>query len=108
MEKHSETRAGNRRPVAQAAVTGAEREPALELCDDQGPIPTFPPRKLDEHGRLIPISPEERAARHAAAIRALAALDKLPDDDPPDVTIQMMRGIASRRPPGQKIFEGLY
>src|SRR5689334_18833759 len=79
---------------------------APELVDDRGPIPTFPPLALDEQGRLITPSPEERAARHDAAIRALAALDQLPDDDPPDTEIEMMRGIDALRSPGRKLFEG--
>jgi hypothetical protein len=81
--------------------------PAPELADDRGPIPTFPPLALDEHGRLIPPSPEERAARHEAALRALAALDQLPDDDPIDTEIEMMRGIDAFRSPGRKLFEGV-
>ena len=78
------------------------------LCDEQGPIPTFPPRQLDEHGRLIPLSPEERKARSEAAIRALKAIRSRPDDDPPDIEEQMMRGIDANRPPGRKLFEGYY
>ena len=79
-----------------------------DLVDEQGPIPTFPPRELDEHGRLVPISEEERRARASAASRALAALDALPDEDPPETEEEMMRGIDSHRPPGQKLFEGMY
>jgi hypothetical protein len=78
------------------------------LCDEQGPIPTFPPRQLDEHGRLIPLSPEERKARSEAVIRALKAIRNLPDDDPPDIEEQMMRGIDATRPPGRKLFDGYY
>jgi hypothetical protein len=44
---------------------------ARELDDERRPIPTFPPRAVDEQGRLIPLSPEERATRRDAAIRAL-------------------------------------
>jgi hypothetical protein len=106
MEKLRETPATQPDSIACSGGNGLEPEP--ELSDENGPIPTFPPRVLDEQGRLIPISPEERAARHRAAMRALAALDKLPDDDPPDAVIEMMRGIDSRRPPGQKLFEGMY
>ena len=92
-------------------MSDAERktnETRPPLCDEQGPIPTFPPRQLDEHGRLIPLSPEERKARSEAAIRALKAIRNLPDDDPPDIEEQMMRGIDANRPPGHKLFEGYY
>jgi hypothetical protein len=106
MEKLRETETPATQPDLVAGSGGNGLEP--ELCDEDGPIPTFPPLALDERGRLIPITPEERTARHRAAMRALAALDKLPDDDPPDAVIEMMRGIDSRRPPGQKLFEGMY
>jgi hypothetical protein len=79
-----------------------------DLVDELGPIPTFPPRQLDEHGRLVAISEEERRARASAASRALAALDALPDEDPPETEEEMMRGIDSHRRPGQKLFEGMY
>lgn len=78
------------------------------LTDDQGPIPMFPPRKFDELGRLIPISLEERRARSEAAIRALDALAKLPDDDPPGTAEAFMRGVDANRAPGCKLFEGMY
>jgi hypothetical protein len=77
------------------------------LTDELGPIPCFPPRQLDAHGRLIPLTPEERKARSKAAIRALAAIEKLPDDDPIGVEAEFMRGIDENRPEGRKIFEGL-
>jgi hypothetical protein len=89
-------------------ANGSKSGPAPELIDDRGPIPTFPPLALDEDGRLIPLSPEERAARHNAAIRALAALDQMPDGDPIDTEIEMMRGIDALRRPGHKLFEGMY
>jgi hypothetical protein len=79
-----------------------------DLSDAQGPIPTFPPRALDEHGRLIPLSDEERRARSEAAVRALKAIRDRPDDDPPGTTERMMRGIDANRPPGRKLFEGMY
>ena len=78
-----------------------------ELTDELGPIPTFPPRQLDERGRLIPLTPEERRARSDAAIRTLAAIAKLPDDDPIGIEAEFMRGIDENRPADRKIFEGL-
>ena len=79
------------------------------LEDELGPIPTFPPRESDEQGRLIPISPEERAARMAAVLRALDAIATMTDEDePPDLMEAGMRGIDEDRPPGQKLFEGMY
>lgn len=94
--------------VSKPASGRPAETPGDGLVDEHGPIPTFPPRQVDEHGRLIPISEEERRARHSAAIRALKALDKLPDNDPPGTEQEMMRGIDSHRPPGAKLFEGLY
>jgi hypothetical protein len=78
------------------------------LSDEDGPIPTFPPRALDERGRLVPISAEERKARSEAAIRTIRALAQLPDDDPPDTMERMMRGIDEGRPAGAKQFGGMY
>jgi hypothetical protein len=77
------------------------------LTDELGPIPMFPPARLDERGRLIPLTPEERRARSEAAIRTLAAIAKLPDDDPPGIEAEFMRGIDENRPADRKIFEGL-
>ncbi|MEO6810016.1 MAG: hypothetical protein ABI353_12960 [Isosphaeraceae bacterium] len=84
------------------------RPDASALCDADGPIPTFPPRALDEQGRLIPISPEERKARSEAAIRALRAIELLPDDDPPGSTEELFRSLDANRPEGAKQFEGMY
>jgi hypothetical protein len=78
-----------------------------DLVDAIGSIPEFQPRRLDEQGRLIPLSPEEKKARSEAAIRVLQAMSELSDDDAPGVEAEFMRGIDENRPPGQKIFEGL-
>lgn len=79
----------------------------VELTAEVGPIPAFPARRLDEMGRLIPLSPEERKVRSEAAVRALEAIAKLPDDDPPGTEEVFMRGIDENRSEGRKIFEGL-
>ena len=87
-------------------VTGSNQVAVVgELADEEGPIPTFPPLQLDEFGRIIPISDDERRARMRAASRVLAAFDKLPDEDAPDSTAKMMRNIDAERPPGEKLFE---
>jgi hypothetical protein len=96
--------AANPGSVVEPPGNGAEPE----LFDELGLIPSFPPLAVDEYGRILSISDGERTARHSAAMRTLAAPDKLADNDPPDVTVEMMRGIDSRRPAGQKLFEGLY
>lgn len=70
-----------------------------------GQAPALGPRRLDEHGRVAPISDAERRARVAAAIRALDALDDIGDPAEQRASFEAIaRGIDSRRPPGQKIF----
>jgi hypothetical protein len=93
--------------VAGPAGDGAGLALAPELVDAQGTIPSFPPRPIDEHGRLLPLTPEERDARRDAAIRALKAFRDLPDDDPPGAEQAMMRGIDENRP-HRRLFEGMY
>jgi hypothetical protein len=88
------------------SATDADRQ-APVLCDEQGPIPAFPPRALDAQGRLIPLSPEERQARSAAVLRALRAITLIPDDDPPELSAEGMRDIDAHRP-HRPLFEGLY
>jgi hypothetical protein len=79
-----------------------------QLCDEQGPIPAFPPIQCDpKTGRMIPLSDEEWAARRSAAIRALKAIEQLPDDDAPGIEQEIMRGIDSHRP-HRPLFEGMY
>jgi hypothetical protein len=80
---------------------------AEPLADARGPIPTFLPRAVDEQGRLVPLSTEQRRARAEAAMRTLTALRDLPDEDPPDTLARLMRGIDENRAPGRKLFEGI-
>ncbi len=85
--------------------TVTDREP---LCDEQGPIPQFPPRRaFDEHGRFIPLTPEEREARDDAFRRTMRRIDAT-DQDPPGSNEDFLRAIDSRRPEGSKLFEGSY
>lgn len=76
------------------------------LRDEQGLIPAFGPVKLDEQGRLI-MSEGERRARMAAGVRALKALSRLPDSDPPGVEEQFMRNYDESHPHRPQ-FEGYY
>ena len=95
-------------PTRSKTPPTAQLPPSPPLVDEHGPIPTFPPRQLDEYGRLIPISDEDRNARRDAALRTIAALRNEPDEDPLGIEQEMMRGIDSRRAPGQKLFEGMH
>jgi hypothetical protein len=87
-------------------VTTIATPPAAPLRDELGPIPEFPPLALDAQGRILPLTDEEWAARSAAAARALRALDRLPDDDPPGVFEGGMRDIDAHRP-HRPLFEGM-
>jgi hypothetical protein len=79
-------------------MTTKQLDAVAHLCDEQGSIPTFKPRALDEHGRLIPLTPEERRERRQAYERMKRAIEHLPDNDPPDVFEEGMRGIDAERP----------
>ncbi len=76
------------------------------LTDEQGPIPTFAPARLDEQGRLV-MSEAERRARSLAAAGVLKALAKRADQDPAGIENELMQAIDAARPPGQKVVEGL-
>jgi hypothetical protein len=78
------------------------------LCDEQGPIPIFPRRQVDDHGRLIPISPEESQARSDARVRALKAIARIPDDTGDDERWrEALRDLDEQRP-HRPLFEGMY
>lgn len=51
------------------------------LCDEQGPIPEFPPASTDAEGRYILPSPEEMKARFDALRRAWKVLDAMPEEE---------------------------
>jgi hypothetical protein len=79
-----------------------------QLCDEQGPIPTFPPVQCDSKtGRMLPMSDEERAARRDAVIRVLKVIEQREDNDPPGIEEEIMRGIDSHRP-HRPLFKGMY
>ncbi len=88
-------------------VSARAVKPAGALADVHGPIPAFPPRAVDEQGRLIPLTTEERRARSEAVLRTLAALRDLADDDPPDTLERLMQGLDAHRPPDRRLFEGM-
>jgi hypothetical protein len=88
-------------------VSARAAQPGGVLADVQGPIPAFAPRAVDEQGRLIPLTAEERSARSEAVVRTLAALRDLPDEDPPDTLERLMRGLDAERPPDRRLFEGM-
>ncbi len=79
-----------------------------QLFDDEGPIPGYPPLRLDERGLLLPLTPGEHKVRSEIFRRAMAAIDALPDRDPPGSDEKFMRGVDSHRPEGCKLFEGYY
>ena len=67
------------------------------LRDEQGLIPAFGPLRMDDEGHIL-MSEEEGRARMAAGIRALKALNKLPDDDPPGIEEEFMRNFDESHP----------
>lgn len=100
--------------MPERATAGSEEASAsrqvgfLELRDAAGPIPTFPPRAFDEQGRLIPISPEEREARAAAAIRAIDVIANITDENDDDESWrEILRDLDAHRP-HRPLFEGMY
>jgi hypothetical protein len=83
--------------------------PATDLTDEHGPIPTFPPVAVDPTtGRILPLSEEELAGRRDAAIRMLDALDQVTDEtDTEENWREVFRNIDAGRP-HRPLFEGMY
>lgn len=81
----------------------------IPLCDEDGPIPTFPSVAVDPAtGRILPMSEEERAARRSAALRAIKAISQITDEtDTDEIWQEMMRDLDAQRP-HRKLFEGMY
>ena len=75
--------------------------------DEDGPIPDFPPLRLDERGLPLPLTPEEHRLRSEIFHRLMKVIDA-EDRDPPGSDAEFMRAIDSRRPDGNKLFNGYY
>ena len=88
-------------------AVSADHDPEV-LCDDEGPIPTFPPLLIDAAtGRTAPLSDDESKARRAATIRAIDAIARITDEtDTEELWVQGMRDIDAHRP-HRKLFEGM-
>jgi hypothetical protein len=107
-EGHS-TRDTESEAIAKSGMNGSTSIEATELADELGPIPSFPPLALDPAtGRVLPVTDEEMVARRDAAVRMLAALERLTDESDTDENWrEVYRNIDSCRP-HRPLFEGLY
>jgi len=87
-----------------AAEANGGPEPNDGLYDEEGPIPTFGPVPVDEHGRIA-LSEEEQSARRSALIRALRVIgEPRGKPDPPEVHAAVMR-LAGLDPEGNPLEE---
>jgi Zn-dependent peptidase ImmA (M78 family) len=89
-------------PLARVSATPK----APPLADEKGVIPSFPPLRLDERGRIIAMGEAEIRARQEALGRVLDAIDNSDREDPPGLAEKVMREIDEGRP-HRKLFEGL-
>jgi threonyl-tRNA synthetase len=87
-------------------VTGFDERVTAYLAETENqPLPVS---CADAQGRILPLSPEEEKADRERFAKIMEELRAVPDDDPPDTLERMMRGVDENRPPGQKLFEGMY
>lgn len=102
-------RAAGPGPTDPPASAGSAPVDARELIDELGPIPTFPPLRLDpETGHMIPLSDGEIEARRAAAMRMLKHLDQVTgENDTDEAWREVYRNIDASRP-HRPLFEELY
>jgi dihydropteroate synthase len=99
-------------PCELVVTTSEARSPMSapsDLCDEQGPIPEFPPAVIDPETGRARISDEEWEARRQASLRMLKVLDQITDETDQDEELwkEAMRDFDSFRP-HRKQFEGMY
>ena len=79
------------------AEYAAERAELYARLAELPPSPPPPKRWVDENGRMLPISAEERAARAESILAMFDRIDEMPDDDPPGAHEAAIRGIDEER-----------
>ena len=67
----------------------------------------LPTRAVDARGRIIPLTPDQLAARAEAYRRFLAGVVARAGQSPPGTDEAFMRAIDERRP-HRPLFEGMY
>ena len=69
--------------------------------------PSFRRLRLDDQGRIIPLSPEERTAQREAVAQMFAEWAAVPDDPDEPSDSEVFRAIDSHRP-HRPLFEEYY
>ena len=106
----------SRNSVSPSALTPEEEAQyaaeRAELMAEVAKLPKSPIPKsaVDERGRLLPISDEERRARAQQILEMFEEWKTMPDDDPPGAHEAAMKGIdEERRRLGMRtLFDGYF
>jgi hypothetical protein len=80
------------------------------MADRTKPLATDPPShlRLDDRGRALPPSEEERKERSRRLAEALRRWEEDPPAEDPEGDAEFLKAIDSHRPEDRKLFEGYY